>query len=249
MSEHIVRVEQEGGVAVLSINYPPVNTITAALRQGLSRALDELSDIRDLRAVLLRCEGSTFCSGADISEFSGPSKDAEYRALFARLEALPVPTVAAMHGTVLGGGLELSLACHYRVAVSGTRFGLPEVTLGIIPGGGGTQRLPRLIGVEKTLELIINAKPVDASVARKLGFIDAVIEGDLRSGALAFTRTLLESKQGPRPTAARNVDPASATDQVIEPLSVLARKLYPNQQAALTAIEAARASMAVSAAC
>jgi 3-hydroxyacyl-CoA dehydrogenase len=242
MSEHTVRVEQEDGIAVLSINYPPVNTITAAMRQGLSRALDELSGLKDVRAVLLRCEGSTFCSGADISEFGGPSKDGEYRALFARFEALPVPTVVAMHGTVLGGGLELSLACHYRVAASGTRFGFPEVTLGIIPGGGGTQRMPRLIGVEKTLELIINSKPIDAAVAHKLGFIDVVVEGELRAGALAYIRTLLESKQGPRPTAARSVDPASATDQVIEPLTALARKLYPNQQAALAAIEAARAS-------
>jgi 3-hydroxyacyl-CoA dehydrogenase len=242
MSEHTVHLEQEAGVAVLSIDYPPVNTITAAMRQGLSRALDELSTLGNVRAVLLRCEGSTFCSGADLSEFSGPAKEAEYRALFTRIEALPVPVIVVMHGMVLGGGLELALACHYRVAAPGTRLGLPEATLGIIPGAGGTQRLPRLIGVDKALDLIINAKPVDAAVALQLGILDAVIEGDLRSAALAYARALLESKQGPRPTAARSVDPASATDQLIEPLTALARKLYPNQQAALTAVEAVRAS-------
>ncbi|MGA9024622.1 MAG: enoyl-CoA hydratase/isomerase family protein, partial [Steroidobacteraceae bacterium] len=178
MSEHqTVRVDLDDGIVVLTIDNPPVNTITAALREGLSAALDRLATLSGVRAVLLRCEGSTFCSGADIGEFSGPPKEAEYRALFARIETLKVPVVAAMHGTVLGGGLELALACHYRVAVPGTRLGLPEVTLGIIPGAGGTQRMPRLIGVEKTLDLIINAKPVDATEAHQLGFLDEVIEG------------------------------------------------------------------------
>ena len=243
MSEHqTVRVDLDDGIVVLTIDNPPVNTITAALREGLSAALDRLATLSGVRAVLLRCEGSTFCSGADIGEFSGPPKEAEYRAQFARIETLKVPVVAAMHGTVLGGGLELALACHYRVAVPGTRLGLPEVTLGIIPGAGGTQRMPRLIGVEKTLDLIINAKPVDATEAHQLGFLDEVIEGDLKTGALAYARRLLAAGAAPRPTAARSVDPATATDAAIERLTALARKLYPNRQAALTAILAVRAS-------
>ncbi len=239
----IVRVERVGDTAVLSIDNPPVNTITAAMRAGLSPALDEVGAMSGIRAVLLRCDGGTFCSGADIGEFEGPPREAEYRALFGRFEALPVPVVAALHGTVLGGGLELALACHYRVASPGTRLCLPEVTLGIIPGAGGTQRLPRLIGVEKTLELIINAKPVDAAEAVRQGFVDEIIEGDLRAGALAYIHRLRDAGLGARPTAARGVDPATATDAIVDRLSALARKLYPNREAALTAIKAVHASV------
>ncbi len=239
----VTRVERDGDTAVISIDNPPVNTITAAMRAGLRAALDEVAAMSRIRAVLLRCDGGTFCSGADIGEFAGPPREAEYRALFARFEGLAVPVVAAMHGTVLGGGLELALACHYRVASPGTRLGLPEVTLGIIPGAGGTQRLPRLIGAEKALELIINAKPVDAAEALRQGFVDEVIDGDLRAGALAYIRRLQDSGRGPRPTAARKVDPATATDAIVQRLSALARKLYPNREAALTAIKAVRASV------
>jgi 3-hydroxyacyl-CoA dehydrogenase len=244
MSENrTVQVELVGDVAVLSIDNPPVNTITAALRSGLSAALDEVALLKDVRALLLRSVGNTFCSGADIGEFSGPPKEAEYRALFARFEALPVPVVVALHGTVLGGGLELALACHYRVAAPGTRLGLPEVTLGIIPGAGGTQRMPRLIGVEKTLDLIIDAKPVDAAAALELGFVDQIIEGDLKAGALAYVARLLAEKRGARPTSALSVDPPTASAAAIERLTALARKLYPNRQAALSAIKAVRASV------
>jgi 3-hydroxyacyl-CoA dehydrogenase len=243
MSEQqTVRVDQDGEIAVLSIDNPPVNTISAGLRRGLFAALDRLATLTGVRAVLLRCEGSTFCSGADIGEFAGPPQEAEFRALFARIEALEVPVVAAVHGTVLGGGLELALACHYRVAAPGTRLGLPEVTLGIIPGAGGTQRLPRLIGVEKTLDMIIDAKPLDAAAALEIGLLDAVLEGDLKAAALNYVRGLLAAGAAPRPTAARDVDPATATAASIERLTALARKLYPNRQAALTAIQAVQAS-------
>src|SRR5687768_3570557 len=140
-SAPVVRVERDGDIAVVIANNPPVNTITASVRDGLRQALSEVRSAQGLRAVVLMCEGSTFFSGADIGEFSGPPREAEYRELFNGFEALAVPVVAAMHGTVMGGGLEIALACHYRVAAPGTRFALPEVTLGIIPGAGGTQRL------------------------------------------------------------------------------------------------------------
>ncbi|MGA3158027.1 MAG: 3-hydroxyacyl-CoA dehydrogenase NAD-binding domain-containing protein [Steroidobacteraceae bacterium] len=236
----IVRVEQDGEVAVITANNPPVNTITAAVRAGLDQALKTLGALTGVRAVLLRCEGSTFFSGADIGEFNGPPKEAEYREIFARIEALAVPVVAAMHGTVLGGGLEVTLACHYRVAAPGTRFGLPEVTLGIIPGGGGTQRMPRLIGIEKSLELVLGARPVDTAQALSLGFLDEVIEGDLKSGALAYVRRLLASGAGPRRTSERSVAAASA--EVLTRFKALAAKQYPNRIAPLTAIEAICAS-------
>ena len=238
----IVSICREGDVAVITANNPPVNTITAAVRTGLAQALDRLGAEAGITAVVLRCAGSTFFSGADIGEFSGPPMEAEYRKLFGQLEALPVPVVAAMHGTVMGGGLEIALACHYRVAAPETRFGFPEVTLGIIPGAGGTQRMPRLIGVEKTLDLILSARPADTVQGRALGFVDAEIEGDLQAGAVAFARGLAAQGKGPRRTGSMSVDAATATEQIIAHSTAQAAKLYPNRTAALTAIEAVRAS-------
>jgi 3-hydroxyacyl-CoA dehydrogenase len=205
-----------------------------------SPLLSSINTLKGVQAVLLRCEGNTFFSGADIGEFNGPPKEAEYRRIFGRLEGLAVPVIAAMHGTVLGGGLEITLACHYRVAAPGTRFGLPEVTLGIIPGGGGTQRMPRLIGIEKSLELVLSARPVDTTQAQALGFLDEVIEGDLASGALAYVRRLLAAGAGPRRTSERSVAPVGA--EVLQKFKDQAAKQYPNRVAPLTAIEAISAS-------
>ncbi len=243
MSERIVTVTLVGSIGVISVNNPPVNTITAAVREQLSAAIAELRARAGVRAVVLICEGRTFFSGADISEFSGPPKEVEYRALFDALEQLPFPVVAGLHGTAMGGGLEISLACHYRVAAPGARFSLPEVTLGIFPGAGGSQRLPRLIGVEKALELIISARPVDVARGIELGFIDAQIEGDFRAGVIAYAEALAAQGRGPRRTCDRSVDPASATPAIIERLTAEARKLYPNRTAALSAIEVVAASL------
>ncbi|NBS56141.1 MAG: hypothetical protein EBS65_03610 [Betaproteobacteria bacterium] len=124
----VVSVAYEDGIAVITVSNPPVNTIDAAVRTGLSQAIGEIEARQGLKAVVLLCAGSTFFSGADIGEFAGPPKEEEYRNLFNRFEALTVPVVAAMHGTVMGGGLEIALACHYRAAAAGARFGLPEVT-------------------------------------------------------------------------------------------------------------------------
>jgi 3-hydroxyacyl-CoA dehydrogenase len=219
---------QEDGIGILTINNPPVNTINAAVRDEL---FDALEKIGKPSALVLRCEGSTFFSGADIGEFSGPPQEEEYRRLFNALENLPFPVVAAMHGTVMGGGVEIALACHYRVAAPGTRFGLPEVTLGIIPGAGGTQRLPRLIGIENTLELVLSARPVDAAKAVELGFLDQVTQD-----AVAFAKGL----KSPRRTGERKVEPVS--EALIQSFKDKARKQYRNQPAPLTAIEAIAAS-------
>ena len=237
-----VRVERDGDIALVVAHYPPVNTITADVRAGLRAALDALRADSAPRAVVLLCEGSTFFSGADIGEFSGPPREAEYHALFGGFEALPVPVVAAMHGTVMGGGLEIALACHYRVAAAGTRFALPEVTLGIIPGAGGTQRLPRLIGAERALELILSAKPIDTARAKEIGILDEEIAGDLRAGAIAYARALLAAGRGARRTGEMKVDAATATDAVFDRMGALARKLYPHRGAGLVAIDAVRAA-------
>lgn len=243
MSTAVVRVEYAAGVASIIVNSPPVSTITAAVRAGLSAAISEIAARSEVRAVLLRCEGSTYFSGADIGEFSGPPKEVEYRELFARLEQLAVPVVTALHGTVLGGGLEIALACHYRVALAGTRVGLPEVTLGIIPGAGGSQRLPRLIGIDKSLELILGAKPIDAAAALKLGIIDAIFDADLPGAALAWVGQLLAAGKGPRRTCDLVVDPATATPEILARHRAAAAKQYPHRQAWSTAIDAVAASL------
>ncbi|MFL6620817.1 MAG: 3-hydroxyacyl-CoA dehydrogenase NAD-binding domain-containing protein [Povalibacter sp.] len=240
MTSKLVRLERDGELALIVAHNPPVNTITAEVRAGLRTALEELHRAANVKAVLLMCEGSTFFSGADIGEFKGAPKEEEYRTLFNAIEALDVPVIAAMHGTVLGGGVEIALACHYRVAAASARFGMPEVTLGIIPGAGGTQRMPRLIGAERALDLILSAKPVDAKQAQTLGFMDAVIEGDLRAGAMNYARSLISAKQGPRRTGEMKVDPTTATPEVFERMTQQARKAYPNRNAGLVAVEAVR---------
>ena len=239
-----VTLSRSGEIALLTVDNPPVNTISAAVRTELSRALDGLQQDPwpQPRALMLLCAGKTFFSGADISEFHGPPKEAEFRALFARFEALPMPVVAVLHGTSLGGGLEFALACHYRVAAAAARLGLPEVTLGIIPGAGGTQRMPRLIGAEKALELILSAKPISAPQALEWGIIDAVIDGDLTAGALAFANELLAAGRGPRRTGEMRVDPSTASEEMFTRMTARAKREYPNREAALTAIEAVRAA-------
>src|SRR5262245_27250973 len=180
----IVELQRHGDIAVIVVDNPPVNTITAAARAGMNDALRQVAADSSVRAVILRCEGSNFFTGADINEFSGPPKEAEFRELWARFESLPVPMIAAMHGSSIGGGLEITLACHYRVSRPTAKFMLPEVTLGIIPGAGGTQRLPRLVGLENALRMIFDAKPVDAARAKDIGLVDELITGEDRKSVV-----------------------------------------------------------------
>jgi 3-hydroxyacyl-CoA dehydrogenase len=242
MNPNPISSSLDDGIAVITANSPPVNTISAAVRQGLFAAVADIRARPDIVAVVLVCEGSTFFSGADIGEFAGPPKEAEFRDLFRQLEQLPVPVVAGMHGVAMGGGLEIALACHYRVALGQARFGFPEVTLGIIPGAGGTQRMPRLIGVERTLEMILAGRPVDAATAIAQGFIDAEVQGDLRAATIAYARALVRRGAGVRRTSDRAVDPATATPAIIERLVGQAKSQYPNREAALTAIQAVSAA-------
>jgi 3-hydroxyacyl-CoA dehydrogenase len=239
----IARLERVGLVAVVTVDNPPVNIIDAGVRAALFDVLAHLRSAQDVKAVVLLCAGRTFFSGADINEFSGPPQEEEYRRLFNAFEALTFPVVVAMHGTVLGGGLEFAVACHYRIAAPNTRFGLPEVALGIIPGGGGTQRLPRLIGVEKTLDLVISARRIDAPAAVQLGIVDAIVEGDLRAAAIAYAEALVGRGGVARRTSERNVDPATATEAIFDRAIAAARRQYPHRQAPLTAIESIRASV------
>ena len=238
----VVDVKFEDGVAILTVDAPPVNTITAAVRAGLNAGLDEVAKLAGVKAVVLCCAGSTFFSGADIGEFSGPPKEAEYRDLFHRFEQMKVPVVAALYGTSLGGGYEITLACHYRIAAAKTRIGFPEVTLGIIPGAGGTQRLPRLIGAEKALDMIISARPIDAKTAVACGAIDRIADGDVNAAALAYARELVAEGAGPRRTCDMKVVADTATPEIFAAAEAAAKKLYPNRIAAQTAVKAIKAA-------
>jgi 3-hydroxyacyl-CoA dehydrogenase len=177
----------EEGVAVLCIDNPPVNALSQGVRQGLQEGVAKALGDDAVQAVLVICDGRTFIAGADITEFaSGPREPGLHEVLEA-IDNSGKPAVAAIHGTALGGGLETALCCHYRVAVADARFGLPEVNLGLLPGAGGTQRLPRLVGVEKALDMVTSGAPIGAAEALELGLVDAIVE-DLRAGALDFAR-------------------------------------------------------------
>ena len=180
-----------GRVAIAAIDNPPVNALSHAVRAGLVDALERTAADPALAALVIVCRGRTFCAGADVREFGKPFKDPQLGGVVARTEASSKPVIAAMHGTALGGGLELALSCHYRVALRDTRLGLPEVKLGIIPGAAGTQRLPRLVPARAALTMIAEGRDVGAAEALKLGLLDEIIEGELEAGAVAFAERML----------------------------------------------------------
>ncbi|MHB2266135.1 3-hydroxyacyl-CoA dehydrogenase NAD-binding domain-containing protein [Aliihoeflea sp. PC F10.4] len=186
-----VKVTNDGDVAVITLDNPPVNALSLHLREPLFATLEAARDDDAIKAVVIACAGRTFVSGADISEFGTEKALASpsLPELCALLDAFPKPAVAAIHGTALGGGLELALSCHYRVAVKSAQVGLPEVKLGILPGAGGTVRLPRLTGPVEALKMITSGNPVPAQKALKLGIVDEIAEGDLLADAIAFARS------------------------------------------------------------
>jgi 3-hydroxyacyl-CoA dehydrogenase len=190
-----VSYAREGRIAVITVDNPPVNALSHHVRLGLSTELQRALAEREVAAIVILCAGRTFVAGADIREFGKPMQPPFFNKLVDEFEAATKPVVAAIHGTALGGGLELALACHYRVAVPGARLGLPEVKLGLPPGAGGTQRLPRLIGIDAALPLIAEGKELAAKAALTQGILDELIEGDLRAGAIAFAeRIVAESR-------------------------------------------------------
>jgi len=211
MDKPVVRYQLQQGIAVIRIDNPPVNALSQAVRAGI---LDALAAARrdQAGAVLLLCSGRTFIAGADITEFGKPPQPPSLPEVIEAIESLPVPVIAALHGNALGGGLEVAMAAHYRCALPGTRLGLPEVNLGLLPGAGGTQRLPRLVGVQAALEMMLSGKPVAAERALELGLVDAIIEGELETAAAAFTTDLLQRGKGPRPTAAMQIREVPGAD-------------------------------------
>ncbi|SEH16499.1 short chain enoyl-CoA hydratase /3-hydroxyacyl-CoA dehydrogenase [Sphingopyxis sp. YR583] len=199
-----VTMEKDGEVAVIIVNNPPVNALSWHVRQGLEDNFTAALADDSVKAIVLRCAGATFIAGADISEFGKPPRGPDFNAVLNSIEAASKPVVAAIHGTALGGGLETALVCHYRVAVPSAKLGVPEVKLGLLPGAGGTQRLPRVVGVEAAATMTSTGDPLPASKAKELGLVDALAgEDSLAADAIAFARAKVAD--GPRPTRERPV--------------------------------------------
>ena len=206
-----VLMEVVDDIAVIAIANPPVNALSHAVRSGLDAAFAEIARRDDVKAVVIYGTDRTFIAGADIREFGKPPQEPFLPDLINRIEACTVPVVAALHGTALGGGLEVALGAHYRVAVPNARFGLPEVTLGILPGAGGTQRLPRLAGVEFALEAITSGRQISADEALKTGVIDRISDtSDVREMGLTYARELVASGATPRRTSELSPAPVAA---------------------------------------
>jgi len=187
-----VSLEVNGNVGVVTVDSPPVNALSVGVRAGIKGGIEAAAKDDAVQAIVLACAGRTFIAGADITEFGKPPKEPGLHEVIATIESCPKPVVAAIHGTALGGGLETALGCHYRVANAGAKLGLPEVKLGILPGAGGTQRLPRVVGVQRALEMITSGTPISAAQARDAGLVDDIVEGDLTEAAIAFARKLVE---------------------------------------------------------
>jgi len=213
----LVQLTSDNGIAVITINNPPVNALSPGVPEGISEALDKIAQDDSVKATVLIGGGRTFVAGADIKEFtkmtSGKPRGAGLLPLLLKIEDSAKSVIVAIHGTAFGGGMELAMAGHYRVALATAQFGQPEVKLGLIPGAAGTQRLPRLAGVPKAVEMCVSGNPVNAEEALKLGIIDRVIEGDLLGGAVAFAREV-SGKPAPK-TRERNEKLGNAAENVL----------------------------------
>jgi len=232
----VVQFTKNNGIAIITINNPPVNALSLGVPEGILEAIDDIDKDDSINAAVLIGGGRTFVAGADIKEFGKMTSGTRVRGagmlpMLLRIEDCLKPVVMAIHGTAFGGGLELAMAGHYRVAVAGAQVGQPEVKLGIIPGAGGTQRLPRLAGVAAAVEMCAEGKPISAEQALKLGIIDRLIEGDLLTGALAFAR---EVAGKPAPKTRERNQKLGTTEQNA-PIFAAAREAARKKQRGLTA--------------
>ena len=193
MSE--VTFSKEGNIGIILVNNPPVNALSQAVRSGLQTCVEQGIADNDVEAMVVLCEGRTFIAGADIREFGKPSMPPALPEVVYAMEDSPKPIIAALHGTALGGGLEVALCCHYRIAVPSAQVGLPEVKLGLLPGAGGTQRLPRIAGVATALTMITSGDPVPAAKAKEMGVIDEIADGDLKAAAIDLAKRVVAEKR------------------------------------------------------
>ena len=208
-----VHLELRDNIALISIDSPPVNALSHAVRDGLMRFIEQADADAEVNAIVIICDGRTFIAGADIREFDMPPQAPHLPDIVDRIDACETPVVAAIHGTALGGGLEVAMGCHYRIALASAKLGLPEVLLGLLPGASGTQRLPRLVGAEMALNMMLSGKPISAQAALDAGLIDHVVStDDLAGAALEFAATAID--KGPRHV--RDLPVAEVADDLFE---------------------------------
>ena len=206
----VVQMTREAGVALIRVDNPPVNALGHAVRVGLLQAFMAAERDGQVELIMLYCAGKTFIAGADIREFGQPAQAPILQELTLAIENGSKPSLAVLHGSVLGGGLEVALGCHYRIAHRATRFGLPETRLGLLPGGGGSQRLPRLVGVQSALDMIIGGEPIEATRALELGLVDALFDDEPLVAGLAHARHLLAERVGVRRVGQMTIPTTSA---------------------------------------
>jgi 3-hydroxyacyl-CoA dehydrogenase len=239
----LVTIANHGLVAIITIDNPPVNALSPGVPEGLASLIETSKADPAVEAIVIIGGGRTFVAGADINEFarsiaSGKGGGPDLTPLFTAIEESPKPVVVAIHGAALGGGLELAIAAHYRIAVPDAQVGLPEANLGIVPGAGGTQRLPRLVGMAKAAEMIVSGQIIKAPAALELGLLDRLVEGDLLSGAIVFAREIASVRPIPK-ASERPLKPDAAG---LEVARELARRTRRNQTAPLMALEALEAA-------
>jgi 3-hydroxyacyl-CoA dehydrogenase len=238
-----ISTHRHGDVLIILSNNPPVNALGHAVREGLVKAIEQAEADDAVKAVVIRCEGQTFFAGADITEFGKPPVAPWLPVVVDRIEACTKPVVAAIHGTALGGGLEVALACHYRVAVPTAKLGVPEVKLGLLPGAGGTQRLPRIVGVPKALEMTTSGNPIGAKEAHALGLVDRLIESELEPHAVAYAHEVKDVRPIPRSSERdEKLEEARANPSIFDEFrKANARKMkgFDAPEANIKAVEAA----------
>ncbi|WP_293746594.1 3-hydroxyacyl-CoA dehydrogenase NAD-binding domain-containing protein [uncultured Paraglaciecola sp.] len=238
----VVSYQLNGDIGVIRLNNPPVNVLSHALRSGILEAVTQAQNDASLALVLI-CEGRTFIAGADISEFGKPPMLPSLSELLIVIEASQKPIIAAIHGTALGGGLETALACHYRCALLGAQVGLPEVKLGLLPGAGGTQRVPRLAGVKAALDLMTTGAPIAAAKALSIGLIDKVVEGDLLSGAVAFATEVVAQGAELKRVRDLEVDKAGTSTEFFAEYRATLNKRFRGQEAPHRIVECIEAAL------
>ena len=237
-----VSISMQGDIAVVTVDSPPVNTLSREVRAGLKECFEALRGRAEVKAVVLACAGKTFLSGGDMREFETGVQAPGYHEVLRLIEDSTMPVVAALYGTVMGGGLETAIACHYRVAQEGTKLGLPEITLGIIPGAGGTQRMPRLIGLEPALDMMLSGKPLTVADAQKVSLVDTAVAGDVTAAAVAYARELIAAGKGPRRTREMRIAGADKAGEIIAARRAQAAKTFRNRNSYNVLLDAAQAA-------
>jgi len=237
MTASLVRYENKDGVGIITVDNPPLNVLSRAVRDGLMLAVRQASADSAANAVVLTGAGRSFTAGADIKEFGATFQGADINGICAAIEDMEKPVVASLHGMPLGGGVELALACHYRVAAADARLGLPEVKLGLLPGGGGTQRLPRLTGAKFALDMITTGDQVTAAAAKKAGFIDEIADGDTLAAAIAFAKSKIGTGALPKTRERTDKIEAERGSPIFDERRAEIKKRQPYQHAPLRCVD------------